>query len=146
LPEHVAGGAHLLLGSLTDENMATLRSGLGKDVPLVAALPVLASPGIGGDRDGVQQKSPSSEVRLIRALIAAIGIATAGVALATPAAAEPDCVDSCSHDEESGEFQGGDDDGGWAGPGVVGWGVSPYVSVCAGVDTAIPFVGAEVCT
>jgi hypothetical protein len=86
---------------------------------------------------------------MIRALIAAIAIATAGVALATPATAEPDCVDSpCYYDEDTGEYYDAGEDGGGGGGGgaVVDWGVYPYVTVCAGVDTAIPFVGGELCT
>ncbi|MDT5280159.1 MAG: hypothetical protein QOJ20_1354 [Mycobacterium sp.] len=85
---------------------------------------------------------------MIRALIAAIGIATAGVALATPATAEPDCVDSpCYYDEDTGEYyDAGDADYNGGGGAVVDWGVYPYVDVCAGVETVIPFVGGEVCT
>jgi hypothetical protein len=86
---------------------------------------------------------------MIRALIVAVGIATAGVGLATPAAAEPDCVDSpCYYDQDTGQYvDAEDEDGGDGGGGaLVDWGIYPYVTVCAGADTAIPFVGGEVCT
>ena len=80
---------------------------------------------------------------MIRGLIAAIGITTAGVALATPATAQPDCGDSpCRYSQDT----GGDDQAGDGGGALVDWGIYPYVTVCAGVDTAIPFVGGEICT
>jgi hypothetical protein len=42
-----------------------------------------------------------------------------------------------------------DEDDGDTGDGavpVIDWGMSPYVTVCAGVDSGIPFVEGELCT
>ena len=87
---------------------------------------------------------------VIRALFIAIGIVTAGVAWATPAMAVPgqaSCAEqACAFDEPMDDEDEDDGDTGDGAVPVIDWGMSPYVTVCAGVDSGIPFVEGELCT